>query len=72
MFVCNDKKVAELRRVRLGQLVEEMRVVEKGLTAGDKVIVNGLQRVRPGAQVNPTNGWRNRPPAIEGGKPATN
>ncbi len=73
VFVCNDKNVAELRRVRLGQLVEEMRVVEDGLTSRDKVIVNGLQRVRPGTQVNPVNGLAESgmPPAV-GGRSATN
>jgi multidrug efflux system membrane fusion protein len=30
-----------------------MRVVTNGLAAGDRVIINGLQRVRPGAAVAP-------------------
>jgi len=55
VFVCNDENIAELRRVRLGQLVEEMRVVEDGLVSRDKVIVSGLQRIRPGTRVDPTN-----------------
>jgi hypothetical protein len=73
VFVCNDRNVAEMRRCRLGQVVDEMRVVEEGLTSRDKVIVNGLQRVRPGAQVNPTNGLAESgmPPAA-GGKSTTN
>lgn len=73
VFVCNDQNVAELRRVRLGQLVGEMRVVEDGLAARDKVIVNGLQRVRPGAQVNPTNALaESEMPRAAGGKSAAN
>jgi RND family efflux transporter MFP subunit len=73
VLVCSDRNVAELRRVRLGQLVDEMRVVEEGLTSQDKIIVNGLQRIRPGAQVNPTNAVAESgmPPAV-GGKSATN
>lgn len=55
VMVCNEGNVCELRRIRTGQLVEAMRVVEKGLTSRDKLIVSGLQRVRPGAKVNPTN-----------------
>ncbi len=35
-------------------MVDGLRVVRKGLTAGELVVVNGLQRVRPGAQVNAT------------------
>ena len=31
-----------------------LRVVKQGLTPGDRVVVNGLQRVRPGIKVNPT------------------
>ncbi len=30
-----------------------MRIVEKGLAAGDRIVVNGLQRVRPGTVVDP-------------------
>jgi multidrug efflux system membrane fusion protein len=30
-----------------------MRVVEKGLNNGDRIVVNGLQRIRPGAVVAP-------------------
>lgn len=73
VFVCNDRNVAELRRVRLGQLVEGMRVVEDGLAVRDKVIVNGLQRIRPGTQVNPTNALaESEMPPPAGGKSASN
>ena len=53
MVVGGDKKV-ESRTVTLGPLVDGLRVVRKGLAAGELVVVNGLQRVRPGAQVNAT------------------
>jgi len=73
VLICNEQNVAELRRVRLGQLVDEMRVVEEGLTPRDKVIVNGLQRIRPGAQIKPTDAVAGSevPPTV-GGKSATN
>src|SRR5258707_241749 len=48
-----DKKV-ESRTVTLGPLIDGIRVVRKGLSPGELVIVNGLQRVRPGMQVNAT------------------
>ena len=47
-----DNKV-EYRQVTLGPLAEGLRVVRSGLKGGEKVVVNGLQRVRPGASVTP-------------------
>jgi multidrug efflux system membrane fusion protein len=53
LVVGADKKI-ESRTVTLGPLVDGLRLVRKGLTAGELVVVNGLQRVRPGMQVNAT------------------
>jgi multidrug efflux system membrane fusion protein len=53
LVVGGDTKV-ESRTVTLGPLVDGLRVVRKGLAAGELVVVNGLQRVRPGMQVNAT------------------
>jgi RND family efflux transporter MFP subunit len=39
--------------VQLGPLVDGMRVIRSGLEAGEQVVVNGLQRVRPGMSVKP-------------------
>ena len=50
----NDKNIVEQRPVELGRLPDAgMRVIEKGLGAQEKYIVNGLQRARPGLPVNP-------------------
>lgn len=49
--VGKDRKV-EYRRVVTGALVDGLRVVDSGLGADDVVVVNGLQRVRPGVEVN--------------------
>jgi RND family efflux transporter MFP subunit len=43
----------EYRAVQLGRAMEGLRIVRKGLKAGDVIVVNGLQRVRPGVQVTP-------------------
>jgi membrane fusion protein, multidrug efflux system len=51
LVVDNDKKVAP-RVVTLGPLIDGLRVVRSGLKAGELVVVNGLQRVRPGSQVD--------------------
>ena len=42
---------AEYRPVTLGPVVDGLRVVRTGLKPGEKIVVNGLQRVRPGAPV---------------------
>ncbi|HXP00107.1 MAG TPA: efflux RND transporter periplasmic adaptor subunit [Luteibacter sp.] len=49
--VGKDKKV-EYRRVATGALVDGLRVVDSGLNGDDVIVVNGLQRVRPGVEVN--------------------
>jgi len=52
LAITADKKV-EQRYVDLGQQIETDYVVAKGLKEGDEVIVEGLQKVRPGVEVNP-------------------
>jgi RND family efflux transporter MFP subunit len=41
----------EYRKVKLGRLHEGLRVVKEGLAANEKVVVSGLQRIRPDAKV---------------------
>lgn len=53
VFVIGEGNVAQPREVKLGSLIDGMRVVTSGLKAGDLVVVDGLQRVRPGAPVQP-------------------
>ncbi|HZZ91901.1 MAG TPA: efflux RND transporter periplasmic adaptor subunit [Usitatibacter sp.] len=52
MVVGGDNKVA-YREVKLGPEVEGLRIVNAGLKPGERIVVNGLQRVRPGAVVAP-------------------
>ena len=42
------------RPVEPGRLIDGLRIVNSGLKAGDRVVVNGLMRVRPGMKVAPT------------------
>ncbi|MGE0224769.1 MAG: efflux RND transporter periplasmic adaptor subunit [Acetobacteraceae bacterium] len=51
VLVVNGEGVVEQRRVTIGDRVEEMRVIESGLTAADKVVVAGVQRAVPGQKV---------------------
>ncbi|MCO2861493.1 efflux RND transporter periplasmic adaptor subunit [Pseudomonas aeruginosa] len=41
------------RTVEMGPKLEGLRIVRSGLSKGDRIVVNGLQRVRPGMQVDP-------------------
>ncbi len=54
VFVVDEQGVVQYRSVETGRLFDGLRVVENGLVSGDVVIVNGLQRVRPGATVAET------------------
>ena len=44
---------AAFRAVTLGRAVEGLRVVTSGLSAGERIVVNGLQRIRPGTLLRP-------------------
>lgn len=52
LIVKNDGTV-EQRAVKVGSRQGEMQVVSEGLTPDDMVVVNGIQRARPGAKVTP-------------------
>jgi RND family efflux transporter MFP subunit len=53
VLVIGAENKAEPRPVVLGQIVDGLRVVKEGLKPDDKVIVSGLQSIRPGAIVQP-------------------
>jgi multidrug efflux system membrane fusion protein len=53
VMVVDAGNKAEYREVQLGASVNGLRVVKDGLKAGERIVVNGLQRVRPGAAVQP-------------------
>jgi hypothetical protein len=52
LVVGADNKV-QYRPVKLGPIIDGLRVVTDGLTAGETIVVSGLQRVRPGSPVTP-------------------
>ncbi|WP_349962444.1 efflux RND transporter periplasmic adaptor subunit [Rhizobium sp. ZPR3] len=53
VYVVEADDTAKLRDVELGQALDQEWVVEKGLSAGDKVVVDGVQKVQPDAKVAP-------------------
>jgi RND family efflux transporter MFP subunit len=52
LVVGADNKV-QYRPVKLGPIIDGLRVVTDGLKAGETIVVSGLQRVRPGSPVTP-------------------
>ncbi len=53
-LVVGEGDIVEMRRVKIGALDGSMRVVSEGLSPSDRVIINGLQRARPGSSVRPS------------------
>lgn len=54
IFVVGDEGKAVRKNVKLGTKRDSMVVIESGLDANDSVIVDGIQRVRAGAKVDPS------------------
>lgn len=53
VYVVDKEGKAQRRDVKLGRMVQGLRIVEQGLAAGDRVIINGVQKVFfPGMPVN--------------------
>lgn len=63
VLVVNDKDVVEQRPITIGFAVEDMQVVDKGLTGEERIIVSDMQRVRPGAKVQPMDAKPKAPDA---------
>ncbi len=53
VLVVNASNQLEYRAITLGEKVNGLRIVTDGLAATDKIVVNGLQRVRPNMQIEP-------------------
>jgi RND family efflux transporter MFP subunit len=56
LLVLNDKDEVVYRPVQLGDVHDGLREIEKGIQPGERIIVNGLLRVRPGMTVHPVKG----------------
>lgn len=51
VYVVNDKEETVYRPVKIGVMQEGLRVVEEGLAPDERIVISGLQRIRPGAKV---------------------
>ncbi|KTG17796.1 MULTISPECIES: efflux RND transporter periplasmic adaptor subunit [unclassified Guyparkeria] len=53
IYVVGEDGTAQQKRVQLGPMSDQGRIVESGLSAGERLVIDGLLKVRPGAPVNP-------------------
>jgi multidrug efflux pump subunit AcrA (membrane-fusion protein) len=53
LLVVNGENIVEQRKVRTGQVEGNLRVIESGLKADDRVVIAGLLRAIPGQKVDP-------------------
>jgi membrane fusion protein (multidrug efflux system) len=67
LYIVKADATVEIRNVTLGWILDGRWVVTEGLNAGDKVIVEGFQKVAPGMKVNPQP-WSNPALAQVAGK----
>lgn len=54
VYIVNLENKATYREVKIGPSIAGQRIIINGLKEGDKVISQGLMRIRPNALVNPT------------------
>jgi RND family efflux transporter MFP subunit len=64
VLVVNKDNVVEQRKIEIGPLADDMRIVESGLNPDDRVVVAGILRATPGQKVDP----QMEPAAAAGGK----
>jgi membrane fusion protein (multidrug efflux system) len=67
VFILDGENRAQRRGVQLGRSIADQVVIEGGLEGGERVVAEGVQRVRPGQPVQPGPAT---PPAVPGGASA--
>jgi RND family efflux transporter MFP subunit len=65
VYVVGGDRKAERRNVQLGGQVGDQRIVKSGLQEGEQVIVKGVQRVKPGQEVEVEKAVASHVPAVE-------
>jgi len=53
VYVIDADNIVAYRTVKVGRLTDGLRIITDGLSPGESVVVNGLQRVRPGIVIAP-------------------
>jgi membrane fusion protein (multidrug efflux system) len=70
VYVVDDKSAAQPRPVELGEWAGSDWIITGGLKAGDRVIIDGVMRIGPGAPVQASNVNGVQPPAEQAAKTA--
>ena len=60
VYVVNAEKKVEFRPVKIGPMIDGLRVVKEGLKPGEQIVIEGLLRVRPGIVVE-AKPWEGSP-----------
>ncbi len=68
LYIVGKDNVVDLRTVTIGRTIGSRSVVEQGLNSGDRVVVEGVQKIRPGSTVAPEE-WT--PPEVTAAAAAT-
>jgi multidrug efflux system membrane fusion protein len=55
VLTLTSSNTVDYRPIKLGPVVNDKRIVREGLKPGEQIVVNGLQRARPGLPVTPQN-----------------
>jgi multidrug efflux system membrane fusion protein len=69
VYVVDRDNIPRQRFVTLGQVVDELRVIKDGLSPDDRVVVNGLMRVRAGQKVTPDDQQASPQASVPAAKP---
>ncbi len=70
LYVVKEDGTVELRPVQTGRVVEDRWVIDEGLSAGERVVVEGFQKIQPGATVT-AQAWREDADVPDGRAPET-
>lgn len=54
VLVLKPDSTVDYRQVRIGRLVDGLRIISSGLERGERIVINGMQRAEPGTKVAPT------------------
>ncbi len=54
VFVVDEANIVQQKRIKMAEQIEDMRVIEEGLSLKDRVITTGVQRARSGSKANIT------------------
>jgi multidrug efflux pump subunit AcrA (membrane-fusion protein) len=55
LYVVNEKNIVVSKQIKKGDMHDGLRVIREGISPTDRVIIDGIMRVRPGVTVNPVD-----------------